>query len=457
MNKKHFLLLVFGFAMVLFACQKVPDEITENMQSSPSNVSSNDEYTKGDLRIISSYNGIIASAYACTDDGCYEIYYRSRGDGNIFYYDYATEQLVYLFNQTNSDHLDETDSSWLSSTAGGCYPMAVDDKLYLFKLNTPGFIDKLGDMGKGYILQMNLDGSDRRVLANIDDNEYISGCAVAYDGKFLYYLSSLLSDDGKESAQSIIRVDIRSGEKRILKELDAAERHFIVGANGGSLVLKHIANPVSFSSMGNNDNWEEQYKNQKHIISIYSVESSNEKEVYSWKQDEINEMLYQDQLIFWSQESKKIESINIFDLSRRELTEQPLADETGKVFDYASLYSDFYDDHILFEAGYLNESAPEEEVSDEIKRYALDMDTLEIRELTLKNVDGDIIIHGEGANDFLVQIGKKEIETLDFDSDGEAYQAPLLVRLNALISKEDYWNNQGNYRPFKNLVYENVK
>ena len=35
-------------------------------------------------------------AYACTDDGCYEIYYRSRGDGNIFYYDYATEQLVYF-------------------------------------------------------------------------------------------------------------------------------------------------------------------------------------------------------------------------------------------------------------------------------------------------------------------------------------------------------------------------
>ena len=150
MDKKHILFLVLGFALVLCSCQKVPSEIkestqSENTQSSPSKVSSNDEYTKGDLSIISSYNGIIASAYAGTEDGCYEIYYRSRGDGNIFYYDYATEQLVYLSNQTNSDHLDETDSSWLSSTAGGCYPIVGGDKLYLFKLNTPGYIDKLGD------------------------------------------------------------------------------------------------------------------------------------------------------------------------------------------------------------------------------------------------------------------------------------------------------------------------
>ena len=91
------------------------------------------------MKIISSANGIIASSILGNEKGCYEVFDRPANGGNLLYTDYATKSHIYLSNQINSDHNNESDTSYLESTIGGCYLALSDDYLFIFKLNTPSF------------------------------------------------------------------------------------------------------------------------------------------------------------------------------------------------------------------------------------------------------------------------------------------------------------------------------
>ena len=56
---------------------------------------------------------------------------RPANGGNLLYTDYATKSHIYLSNQINSDHNNESDTSYLESTIGGCY-LALSDDYLLF-------------------------------------------------------------------------------------------------------------------------------------------------------------------------------------------------------------------------------------------------------------------------------------------------------------------------------------
>ena len=97
------------------------------------------------MKIISSANGIIASSILGNEKGCYEVFDRPASGGNLLYTDYATKSHIYLSDQINSDHNNESDTSYLESTIGGCYLALSDDYLFIFKLNTPSKL--LSDKG----------------------------------------------------------------------------------------------------------------------------------------------------------------------------------------------------------------------------------------------------------------------------------------------------------------------
>ena len=107
-------------------------------------------------------------------NGCYEVLYRPVGDGNILYTDYASKSRIYLSSRITGEHNNESDSSWLKSTVGGCYFSLTSEYLILFKLNTPAFADSETDMQRGYIAKYDLDGSNRQILTWLAPNETIA-------------------------------------------------------------------------------------------------------------------------------------------------------------------------------------------------------------------------------------------------------------------------------------------
>ena len=119
------------------------------------------------MKIISSANGIIASSILGNEKGCYEVFDRPANGGNLLYTDYATKSHIYLSNQINSDHNNESDTSYLESTIGGCYLALSDDYLFIFKLNTPSFAADETSERQGYIARCDLDGADRQILTKL--------------------------------------------------------------------------------------------------------------------------------------------------------------------------------------------------------------------------------------------------------------------------------------------------
>ena len=100
---------------------------------------SDDSSDAAQMKIISSANGIIASSILGNEKGCYEVFDRPASGGNLLYTDYATKSHIYLSDQINSDHNNESDTSYLESTIGGCYLALSDDYLFIFKLNTAAY------------------------------------------------------------------------------------------------------------------------------------------------------------------------------------------------------------------------------------------------------------------------------------------------------------------------------
>lgn len=92
---------------------------------------SDDSSDAAQMKIISSANGIIASSILGNEKGCYEVFDRPASGGNLLYTDYATKSHIYLSDQINSDHNNESDTSYLESTIGGCY-LALSDDYLLF-------------------------------------------------------------------------------------------------------------------------------------------------------------------------------------------------------------------------------------------------------------------------------------------------------------------------------------
>ena len=173
-------------------------------------------------------------------NGCYEVLYRPVGDGNILYTDYASKSRIYLSSRITGEHNNESDSSWLKSTVGGCYFSLTSEYLILFKLNTPAFADSETDMQRGYIAKYDLDGSNRQILTWLAPNETIADGCIASDSENLYYLNYFVQEDGNSSPLSLIQLNITSGEKNEICQLSQNARHLIVGTYQDKIVIKNI-------------------------------------------------------------------------------------------------------------------------------------------------------------------------------------------------------------------------
>lgn len=87
--------------------------------------------------LVTSRYGVNNSYYAASQEGAYFLVDNSDRSANIAYIDFATRQQIFLSNQPDSLHNDETDTSWVEDVPGSSTLFVAGDFLYLFASGLP--------------------------------------------------------------------------------------------------------------------------------------------------------------------------------------------------------------------------------------------------------------------------------------------------------------------------------
>ena len=111
--------------------------------------------------LVTTCTGIFNNQVTGTDKGSYILLQNSKGEYNIFYVDYLTQQIVYLSSEPQSLHNEESDTSYLGECPGGASLFCTSENLYVVVLGSapssnvpsePAKIIKMVLIGQHYIL-----------------------------------------------------------------------------------------------------------------------------------------------------------------------------------------------------------------------------------------------------------------------------------------------------------------
>jgi len=107
---------------------------------------------------------------------------------------------------------------------------------------------------------------------------------------------------------------------------------------------------------------------------------------------------------------------------------------------------DIFDNHMIL---YVHDS----DINDS-KKLAIDLETGEVKEITLKVDGANVNIMAETETHFLVTTGIEIIELDDTGLDGQPTKTPFQWDKLAIVSKKDYWNNDPNYKEISDTIFE---
>ena len=135
----------------------------------------------------------------------------------LYFYDYASNETVFLCNKPNCKHNQETDQligqecNAYSHNAfyGGILDMGYlnyyDGHLYMYG---PKYDFQTGKLTAEVIFEIEKDGSDRKIIHELDNQNYSIGEIVMHNG-YLYY--STARDDSVGSLGSLYRINLTTG------------------------------------------------------------------------------------------------------------------------------------------------------------------------------------------------------------------------------------------------------
>lgn len=453
-TKKRFIIAISLFAALclLISCGKpaVPAPSAPSAvgsADSASSVAADAAFSQGAMRVITSPDGLLASAFASTEQGCYEILFRPTGDGNILYIDYATQSRVYLSGQVQAARNNESDTSWLPSTIGGCYAMAAENNLFVLKLNSSTIRSSnySDEEKRGYIAKYSLNGADRKVLTQLEDGEIVSDGCIAFDGKALYYLSYFLQPDETAGARRIVRVDAQTGEKTQLLTLSPEERHIIIGAFGNSLVLQSVANPAKITPGMDDQQTQEAFAQQRYEISLVSANGET-RAINAWQSKEKSVLCKDDTMIFWQNADHSLWRQNFVSGEKELLYQREITDADGTPYPNVTISGTCYDNHVFL-------TAQTEEDAYVSQRLAFDLQSRTFSHPDLRYGGSSVPIMAEGKDVFLVKLGLFEYDVEDIAPDGQNTVTTMLLPKLAFLAKQDYWNNIPNWLPLLDSVY----
>lgn len=292
--------------------------------------------------LVTSRYGVNNSYYAASQEGAYFLVDNSDRSANIAYIDFATRQQIFLSNQPDSLHNDETDTSWVEDVPGSSTLFVAGDFLYLFASGLPSQPPKEEDFG--YILQMDLNGNNRQKIFEISGDMWISS-SIAFDGVSLYFLATVYRENGSEI--QLISLDTQSKRSSVMASFAPDAQYFLVGTYHDGLILKTISLTQSDAELSPNE-W---YSHQIHTLYSYSFSSRELKEEMSWAQDERSEIIYENKIYYVDSHSGQLFYQEIGQTTPSDvLVTLPSYDDTVMF----KIISEVYDNHLFVQASASN-------------------------------------------------------------------------------------------------------
>lgn len=347
--------------------------------------------------------------------------------GNIIYTDYATAQRIILCNVPGCAHNSDACTGYLSYS-GFCVLFTNYSETKLYALSGGDYDVSYNDESElPSIIQMDMDGSNRKELVRLASDEYFSlNSAIIASDDYLYTCISKMGEiNGKiKPIKSLVQISLLDGSIRYLMELNEMWDVLTSVWEDKELIISHMDTSTDESYL-----WR------------VSTEGEVLEEFGPYKQETL---YYSSEQILTAETDSSVCIINRYDLKNGENTghvEMSISPPSGGVF--CNQYENEIA-HLMFAVLEGNEFIT--------KEYLIDFNTSEYREMELDYKENGVtkkvgaVSSTEDA--YLVIHGVEQRYVSIVDKDGIPHKYEYPVYQTALILKDDYWNN----RP----VYQNI-
>lgn len=421
--------VISGFlaAILLASCaqgngsSKIEDETAKT--EGPEKTTAENAYTYNFL-----CDSMLFSAGATTDEGFYDLVLNLDGTGNIIYYDYATRQCVYLSDQINSLHRDESDTSFFESFIGGADILSDGNYLYILKQTNRYLLENDDKRGSGYIYRMDLDGNHRKAIP-LPANMYIyptSGIA-SVDSTLCFLVLETQKDSS--DATKLIQVDFEHNKIKEIMTFSDQISPFLVGSCESGLIFSTNDHTLKKQTLQLLDF-------QTMQLSIVPFDADNAE----YRIDSSSGNIY-----YIPSAKDEIWAYNIITQTNELLRfELPM-----EKYDHAAFAEKTVDNKVLLKLSNTR--------TGEYKNIALDLCSGKTYEQELMDGDHPVSIYGVAEDSYLVMLSSIEAVYQDYTPDNVPVENTMLLPHFALIKKEDYWLNRPNYHEFDNQVYRKMK
>lgn len=376
------------------------------------------------------YGGLYRSGFG-TANGFYDQFAVTGGSTNIIYTDYASAQRVYLCNQPNCAHNDDTCTSWFK-IFGDAVVFADNNSGKVFLLSS-GYADEpLGDEDvQGKIYAMNADGSDRKVLYRLGGKESFTD-AAAMDNTYIYATVQYADEAAGGLKKEIRRINMTNGDASAVCQLENYSDR-IFGAFGTSLVIQTT----------------DESNRRYYCADVHSGNKSDVLYEYNYLDGVRTEAVNGATLYSIREAAAPLYSVYSVDLQSGEEKEIVPSLE---VYNVDTLHIDsFFDNRMLIG---MADNRDVQNIRFLLYNVNLNANSLNTCELNFAFFQDtrNVTILSEYADSFLVEMGVEQGQVTLVGNDGLPYTVEATIPQYALISKSDFWSNVPNYAPIQDAI-----
>lgn len=376
-------------------------------------------------------------------DGYYSAtgYYRALkrkedGSKNICYTDFETGQEIILCSQINCKHDNEACASWTPVSQGRLMPIPVGNKLVLLHGGNPRFAEILGEDARARVEIMNLDGTDRHLIHTFEATDMVPTlprAGLARSENTLYFaIESALAGE-----RTIYAANTDTEEVKAICVINGEEER-IIGGIENNLILEYTLGSYNLA----NQNEDLMTK----VVKL-NLDTTEVTELFEHPYKAVGTCF----------DGKYISlgidrNIHIYDLETgAETNTKPV--ELANTFDWNDMQCKGMFDGFLVVTG--NNTQNYDDNPENYRyffSYRIDPETGNASELTWEYPDATGYptasrIVAETDDKFMVTIGEERKPTVMPTLEGKKVETGFNMQKYGLISKEDFWNNNGESDP----------
>lgn len=402
---------------------------TPGKQQSHSAANEQLQLKKWMLRSISQGDG--------SEQGFYRMKSIDNGDGNIYsnilYTDYESKKEVYLCDKPECKHNDDTCTSYFAGLDMVTQLIVHKDHVYLITNEDTTVNEKNERVTMpARILQMDLDGKNRRELCQMKSGYEFSYEDMAAAGNILYVPVEKKENvsTGSEQMSSVVQVvrekslyaiQLDSGDYKAVADL---KNKSILGTMGHDLVVNAYAyeeNPEKLLDKGDFSGYERVSQNAK--VSYERINADTGKVEKSIKADADLLGVYENGFVYYTDNSGMLKKLDM---------------KTGKTDDLKQL------DDPMSTLMYADEQHLFLYVKDKEYVYSLKDNLITPFTLKMRDTQEPIRLLGETKESYYViydqtgEVKRTWAGTDQYEASEYSY---------GLINKQDYWNSKADYIP----------